>query len=106
MHNMEEIEKLLSRQFSTQQTDPELSSVSSYLRKRPADRKSQKYGQWAVQIIRKVSLGQRLRFVNILVIQEVFDVLSELLVCMNDRAKLCFTVLHICIYYVVILCSG
>ena len=98
MHNMEEIEKLLSRQFSTQQTDPELSSVSSYLRKRPADRKSQKYGQWAVQIIRKVSLGQRLRFVNILVIQEVFDVLSELLVCMNDRAKLCFILYCIYVY--------
>ena len=61
MNNMKEIEQLLGLQLSAQQTDPEFSDVCSYQRKRPADRKSQKYGQWAVEVTKKVSLQLMLK---------------------------------------------
>ena len=61
MHNMKKIEQLLAFQLSTQETDTEFSDVCSYLRKRPADRKSQKYGQWAVEVTKKVSLQLMLK---------------------------------------------
>ena len=57
MGNMKEIEKLLNLQLPAEQTDPEFSDVCSHLKKRPSDLKSQKYSQWAVQMIQKVNFG-------------------------------------------------
>ncbi|KAL8578668.1 hypothetical protein ACOMHN_007126 [Nucella lapillus] len=60
--NMMHVERLLNQQVPLPLKDQEFESVSLHLRKRPAGRNSQKYGQWAVKVCdqaRKVHIPER-----------------------------------------------